>query len=89
MLNAFVIEKEKVVKEVIEEIKSQDDQNNHFKYEQLQTSDLITIITNHQLKDLSQILRVPVKSISSTTRYRRLKSIDSILFLKNLNVISL
>ena len=53
MLNAFVIEKEKVVKEVIEEIKSQEDQNNHFKYEQLQPSDLITIIRSHQLKDLS------------------------------------
>ena len=83
MLNAFIIEKEKVVKEVIEEIKSQDDQNNHFKYEELQPSDLITIVTNHQLKDLSQLRRVPVKSISTTTRYQRLKSIKSILFLQN------
>ena len=83
MLNAFIIEKEKVIKEVIEEIKGQDDQNDHFKYEQLQPTDLITIITNHQLRDLSQLLRVPAKSISQTTRYRRLKSIESILFLKN------
>ena len=79
----FIIEKEKVVKEVIEEIKSQDDQNNHFKYDQLQPTDLITIVTNHQLRDLSQLLRVPAKSISQTTRYRKLKSIESILFLKN------
>ena len=71
-------QKEKVVKEVIEEIKSQDDQNNHFKYDQLQPTDLITIVTNHQLRDLSQLLRVPAKSISQTTRYRKLKSIESI-----------
>ena len=80
MLNSYIIEKNKLLGDVIVDIKEQYP-NHLFKFNLLDYSNLVSIITDQSLRDLAQTIHVPVKSIATTSRIKRLKSINTILFM--------
>ena len=80
MLNSYIIEKNKLLGDVIVDIKEQYP-NHLFKFNLLDYSNLVSIITDQSLRDLAQTIHVPVKSIATTSRIKRLKSINTILFI--------
>lgn len=80
MLFAYIIEKTKILGEVIRDIKEQYP-NHHFNFNLLDDSSLVSIITDQSLKDIAQIIHVPVKNIATSYRIKRLRSINTILFI--------